>query len=301
MILTKELPTSKSKRIDIKCDICDTEFDATYRNQIKSFKIYDKDTCRSCRQKEQYRLGLRENNKKRCRERAADMKGKTMEELFGTETAINAKLKMSIANTGENNAMYGNRDPERLRGFIKHQKYCKGKSFEEIYGEDKACEMKTKLSIASKGENNPMYGKPSPTGSGNGWSGWYKDEYFRSLMELSYIIYLNDNNIKYESAEQKKYAVKYVDYKGTERNYFPDYYLTDSDTMIEVKPKNLLNSQDNLKKFENTRKLYKFKIVTEDNLILIKPKDLKPLIESGEVKLIDRYMNKFKEKYEHHH
>jgi hypothetical protein len=33
-----------------------------------------------------------------------------------------------------------------------------------------------------------MYGKPSPQGSGNGWSGWYKGKYFRSIMELSFIV-----------------------------------------------------------------------------------------------------------------
>ena len=44
-----------------------------------------------------------------------------------------------------------------------------------------------KISNASKGKNNPMYGKPSPQGSGNGWSGWYKGIYFRSLLYSSFM------------------------------------------------------------------------------------------------------------------
>ncbi len=39
------------------------------------------------------------------------------------------------------------------------------------------------------GEGNNMYGRPSPQGSGNGWSGWYKERYFRSLRELMFLIY----------------------------------------------------------------------------------------------------------------
>ena len=45
----------------------------------------------------------------------------------------------------------------------------------EKYGKDIADEkmsnLKTKLSIANAGVNNPMYGKPSPHGSGYGWQG----------------------------------------------------------------------------------------------------------------------------------
>lgn len=51
----------------------------------------------------------------------------------------------------------------------------KGKTFEEIYGKEKAVELKEKLSERFSGEGNPMFGKPSPEGSGNGWSGWYKN------------------------------------------------------------------------------------------------------------------------------
>ena len=44
------------------------------------------------------------------------------------------------------------------------------------------------MSASMSGEQNPMFGKQTPTGAGNGWSGWYKDWYFRSLGELSYVV-----------------------------------------------------------------------------------------------------------------
>ena len=42
-----------------------------------------------------------------------------------------------------------------------------------------------------------MYGRFSPRGSGNGWSGWYKEWYFRSLLELSYMINETKFNMGY--------------------------------------------------------------------------------------------------------
>ena len=57
----------------------------------------------------------------------------------------------------------------------------------EKYGKEEADarwnEFKKKQSVLNSGKNNNMYGKPSPNGSGNGWKGWYKDYFFRSLLE----------------------------------------------------------------------------------------------------------------------
>ena len=51
-----------------------------------------------------------------------------------------------------------------------------------------------KHSANNKGEGNPMFGKPSPEGTGNGWSGWYKGWIFRSLRELSFIVNFVEKN-----------------------------------------------------------------------------------------------------------
>ena len=64
----------------------------------------------------------------------------------------------------------------------------KGTTFEEFYGQEKAKVIKEKFSLRMRGKNNHMYGKPSPNGSGNGWSGHYGSFYFRSLLELSFLI-----------------------------------------------------------------------------------------------------------------
>ena len=74
----------------------------------------------------------------------------------------------SINTSGEKNPMYGKSVYD---------------TWIEKYGKDVADEklrlMKLKRSEQSIGEKNPMYGKPSPKGSGNGWSGWYNNHFFR--------------------------------------------------------------------------------------------------------------------------
>lgn len=148
------------------------------------------------------------------------------------------------------------------------------------------------LSKSNKGHNNGMYGKVSPEGSGNGWSGWYKDIHFRSILELSYLLYLDENNIEYKSAETKEYEVQYR-YNNSDRTYKPDFIVNDE--IIEIKPKNLINSEINKLKFDSARKQYgtKFKILTEKDFPQIV--DISPLVESGVVRLMERYQRKYNE------
>jgi len=141
------------------------------------------------------------------------------------------QAKIICINQGEKNGMY-NKIPYDI--WVK--KYGKEEA------DKRQREMKEKqYQMTPRGDENPMYGKPSPRGSGNGWKGWYKDFYFRSLRELSYVLYLDENNIQWESAEQKRFTIKYKNYDKTEKTYRPDFFV-DRKKLIELKPKNLHNS-----------------------------------------------------------
>ena len=93
-----------------------------------------------------------------------------------------------------------------------------GRSFYDVwlekYGKEEADKRmdiyKSKKSKRYSGKGNPMYGKPSPQGSGNGWSGWYKEHFFRSLRELSYMHDLDDKGLKWETGETKKYSIRNI-------------------------------------------------------------------------------------------
>ncbi len=67
-----------------------------------------------------------------------------------------------------------------------------------------------------------------------GISGWYKEFYFRSINELSFIInYLERKNIK--ALGESNFAIKYFDPVGKQRTYHPDF--TTDKYIFEVKPK----------------------------------------------------------------
>ena len=170
------------------------------------------------------------------------------------------------------------------------------------YGKEEAdkkwIEFKQKQSKNSTGSNNPMFGKPSPMGSGNGWKGWYKGFFFRSIMEASFLKYLFDNNITFESAENNKFKIEYFDtYRKRNANYFPDYYLTNSKEIIEVKPLRLTQTINNKDKFEAARKKYgnKFKIMTQEDFHILTNDEIRELKNNRTLRFQDRYEQKYLE------
>lgn len=159
----------------------------------------------------------------------------------------------------QNNPFYGKHHTEatkrRLSNIFKGIKQIKGgqkkghpgqsnpmfgKNIYEVwvvkYGREEAdrrlISLSKKRSINATGELNPMFGKPAPQGAGNGWSGWYRGVYFRSLRELTFMISLDKEGIEWRSAEWMK--IPYSDWKGNNRTYRPDFIL--GKEVVEVKP-----------------------------------------------------------------
>ena len=171
----------------------------------------------------------------------------------------------------------------------------------EKYGKDiadkKRFEANIKRSNSESGSKNPMFGKPSPKGSGNGWSGWYKGWYFRSFLELSYMIkVIEKNNLHWESAEKKELAISYVDSSGKQRTYFADF-LVDNCRLVECKPRRLIDGSKLVsdktkaaKKFCKQHNL-KFEILEPEKLTYA---EIKGLYDSGKIKFIERYEKKWK-------
>lgn len=199
------------------------------------------------------------------------------------------KTKMSLLTSGVNNGMHG-----KSNYAIWVKKYGK-----EI-AEQKMIEFKNKISEANKGENNPMYSKPSPTGSGNGWSGWYKGWYFRSLRELTYMVKVIERfNLKWVSGESNQYKIEYIDYKGSNRNYFPDFIINDK-YIIECKPKKLWNSDNVSRKTEAALKFCEINglVYKKRDIGILSELEIKKLHDNGDIKFLDRYEIKYKEKFD---
>jgi hypothetical protein len=281
----------RPKRILIKCDNCEIEYNRTIISQRKRFNLYNKDLCGSCGQKKQYLEGIRSKDQcyKGGKSAKEKMKGKTFKELFSEKQYEEIIQSISIHSKGDKNNMYGRND--QCYGIIKRSKLLKGKKFTEIYSLNQCKIIKNKISKASSGKNNGMYGKPSPIGSGNGWSGWYKEWYFRSLHELSYMINVIERfNLKWESAERKNLRILYTDFNGINRTYVADFIINNK-YLVEIKPKKLHKSKNvQLKKkaaidfCKNKNLIYKIL----DAPFLTKEK-ISYLYKTNQIKFIERY------------
>ncbi len=218
-------------------------------------------------------------------------------EKYGKEVA-DKKQKEWLDNVLKTNNSPNNSFKERMSGLTTYEYWClkEGKKI----ADEKMIKLKEKQSFNYRGEKNNMYGKPSPTGSGNGWSGWYKGWYFRSLRELTYMIKIIERfNLKWENGESNKYKVSYIDYKGDNRNYYSDFIINYK-YMVESKPKKLWTSDGVKRKKEAAieyckNKGLKYKLIDAGK---ITNEEFKIIYESGLVKLLPRYEIKYKELWE---
>ena len=196
--------------------------------------------------------------------------------------------KIASLNQGDKNPMYG-------------------KSFYDMwvkkYGEEIAIEklklFKQKISKSNSGENNPMYGKPAPKKSGNGWSGWYNGWFFRSLIELTYMIKIIERyGLSWESGESDKFKIEYIDVNNKKKNYFPDFIINNK-YIVEVKPKSLVSTDKVSRKTK-----YAKQFCEKNNMIykitsppIMETKELVMLYTEGKIKFVDKYEKKFQKYY----
>lgn len=214
-----------------------TEEDNYLRNcpvcniQIKYSSIYnrkyaerDNKTCLNCRPKQ--KTGKDSPNY-----------GKSISDEQKEKISKSLKLTFSSGEYFQKRSEYAKKNSWMMKDANIHNFWIEKYGIEEA--DKRMAAMKEKHSKNATGKNNNMYGKPTPKKAGNGWSGWYKDHFFRSLRELSYILYMEENNIEWKSAENIR--IPYVNYDGSERTYSPDFLVEDK-KIVEIKPKKLINS-----------------------------------------------------------
>jgi|694.fasta_scaffold106804_2 hypothetical protein len=196
-----------------------------------------------------------------------------------------------LNSSGKNNPMFGKTVHDYP--FLKLSMYQKWvDKYGKTVADNKLRIFKANLSNKMSGSRNPMFGKPSPTGSGNGWSGWYNGFYFRSLMELSFLVYyIPKINLICVSGETIR--IPYIDINGNNRTYLPDFMV--GNYLIEIKPKKLHTSKAVSIKTDAAKTYCKqngliFKMI--EPVKQIGYSELRQLVELGKIKLIDRYLIK---------
>jgi hypothetical protein len=266
------------------CPKCEVELN--YKSYVAHWNANKKNcVCKSCSK-------LGENN---------GMFGKTGDEnpFYGKHHTEETKENLRTERLGK--SIHTEESKQKISDYQKENAPMRGKSVYSVWIEkygieeaDKRLEiLKQKHSINSAGSNNPMFGKPSPNGSGNGYSGWFNGIFFRSLRELMFLIYAKRFNMVLENLEQKKYGILYKDHNEQLRTYFSDY-LVNGKYFVEIKPKRLWNTPNNKAKFNVASSFCE-----DNNLVfkLIDPPINSKLIdqeyENGNIKFTDRYLKKY--------
>jgi hypothetical protein len=111
-------------------------------------------------------------------------------------------------------------------------------------------------------------------------SGWYKNIFFRSSLELSFL-YHNKNKVL-DSCEKNEFKVIY-ELDGKIKTYYPDF--TDGEFIYEIKPHSLLNQKNNIAKFISAKEEYglKFKVITEKDIPYLNKDKIYELLNSNEI------------------
>lgn len=268
----------KTQKVKISCDRCQQVIEKFVYSVISQReKRNGEDVCRRCST-----IEYNQNRPIEVRKKAGDgfknkYLGKKLEEIVGEKKAIEIKRKFSESSSGENNSNFGGK---YSRGFADRPLYG---LWESVYGIEKSKQKKLQLSKLNSGSGNPMFGKPAPKKSGNGISGWYGNVYFRSLLELSYMMHLDSLSIKYISCESEKYRFEY-EIDGIKRNYFPDFFIPSTNEYIEVKPSQMLSNEIVIAKAKAVQALgHKFTFMTQKDIMKIKKDELMSLISTGKV------------------
>lgn len=105
------------------------------------------------------------------------------------------------------------------------------------------------------------------TSNNKGYVSGYIDKlYYRSSYEKDFLLYCKDKGIEVQSAENKKFRVRYKDDCNKDRYYYPDFYLPKFNIVVEIKPLSMLTYGNNLCKVHAAAMVHNFCLVTEDEL-----------------------------------
>lgn len=265
----------KTDKIRLKCDRCGVNFDRVKWLRTKSFaKWENKDYCKKCA------MGLSSILSK-------EKQRQTHIEKMRSMTAEERKKK------------YGNDTWKRVPQFIAQHKSKDGHgaAVKAAIAKMTVEERKTKYGLP--GERNPMYGRPAPEGSGIGYSGWYKGIFFRSKLELSYILHMKDNSI---IPAESVFSIRYIGLDGQPRTYRPDFIINKS-TVVEIKPYNLVDNDENKLKIESARTFfressYDYNVVTERDFEVISFDNMWKMYNDGIITLCSHSERRIRSKYE---
>lgn len=92
---------------------------------------------------------------------------------------------------------------------------------------------------------------------------------YRSSYEKEFIRFCRANKIRVETAETKEFSVLYKSkLSGIMKTYYPDFFLSDYNLVVEIKPSTMLNIRDNSVKHKAAAKELNFCVLTDKDGLL---------------------------------
>jgi hypothetical protein len=219
-------------------------------------------------------------------------------------TFLSAQKKQTICKSCSAKKQYAD-DPLKNKGSSNGRF---GKSIKEIsidkYGKEIGMQkyeewsQKLEKNGFQEGKLNPSFGKSPPTNAGRSYKGWYKDLFFRSTLELAFILkYESLNKCLPISGDDAQYRLTYKSADSKIRTYVPDFVCLINNIIYELKASAFVSDKNNLSKTEAAHKLlletkFTYKVITEKDIdnfncdsFLSK---LKNLHDTGKIKLTDK-------------
>lgn len=118
----------------------------------------------------------------------------------------------------------------------------------------------------------------------------YNDISFDSSWELAYYIWLVDNNINFQY--QPNIPLKYFK-DNKEHYYYPDFKI--NNIFYEIKGNQFFNENDELiNPFNNELNLEKYQCMLDNNVKILREKDIKPILEYINNNYGKNYLKQFK-------
>lgn len=264
-IIPKDLYYETNPELYINCYICNKQLNILKSDySLRGFKTCSKGCLKKFQQRKQSQETIQKRINKTDYKKA--METRTLNNLKKYNVKNTSCLKeiadkISKSNKGKKSPRTKEHqqkiiDSKLKNGTLKHSDTTKKKISVQInnYWQNENGE-----SLASTVSNNK---------GGRGYKkGFLNNLFFKSSYEEKFILFCMKNNIKIESAENKKFRVRYIGLDNKFHFYYPDFYLPDYNTIIELKPSGLLNDETNMIKFDEACKnLENYSILTEEEL-----------------------------------
>ena len=126
------------------------------------------------------------------------------------------------------------------------------------------------------------------------YSYYYDNKSFDSSWEVAYYIWLKDNNIKFKLHPQEK-IIHYIDKNNKEHIYTPDFWIIDTNEIIDIKGNQFFDNKGNLVvAYNNCSWKLLYNVMLLHHVKLIRKNEIKQYLDYISQKYGKNYLQQFK-------